>query len=223
MSDAQCRWYFETLPLGDAVVVDAGANVGAISAFFVRAGARSVLSVEPLAENVAVLRDRIAADDAGDVWTVAPCALSDRAGELLLRRGGDEETAHNCVVTARGGPGVVRAPCDTLPNLRPDATVVKLDLEGHEYAVLDHCLATMAAVRAWAIELHMVPGRPLERTLEAIVAQGFELYGAGRLRGDPSGRWVTGRVPVTLTWDALPAARRADGSVFKMLHVVARR
>lgn len=222
--ETQCAWYLETLPLGGAVVVDVGANVGALSAFFVRAGAARVLSVEPLAPNVAAIRARIAAEGAAGVWSVAECAVSDRAGEVLLRTGGDEETPHNAVVTDRDDGAALRVRCDTLPGLCPDATVVKLDIEGHEYAVLDHCLDAMTAVRAWALELHMTPRRPLQVTLQRLAAQGFSLIGAGRLRNDPTGRWVSAPVPPTMTWDALPVAqRRADGSIFKMLHVVARR
>lgn len=222
--EAQSRWYFETLPLNDQVVVDVGANVGVLSEFFVRAGARRVLSVEPLAENVAEVRRRIAGARAEGVWSVRECAASSRTGEVALRLGGDEETPHNSVVTARAEGAQRVVPCDTLANLCPDATVVKLDIEGHEYEVLDEALGALPAVRAWAIELHMVPGRSLSTTLQALAAQGFSLIGAGRLRSDPSGRWASAPVPPTLEWDAIPVAqRRPDGSVFKMLHVVARR
>lgn len=221
---AQARWYLETLPLLDAVVVDVGANVGALSAFFVRAGARRVLSVEPLAENVAEIQRRIAEDRAEGVWSVRACAASDRAGEVHLRLGGDEETPHNSVVTARAEGAQRTVPCDTLAALCPDATVVKLDIEGHEYAVLDQALATLPSVRAWAIELHMVPGRPLSKTVQSLAAQGYTVIGAGRMRDDATGRWVSAPVPPTLEWDAIPVAqRRPDGSAFKMLHVVARR
>lgn len=221
---AQARWYLETLPLNDAVVCDAGANVGELSAFFLRAGARRVLSVEPLDENLAALAARIAAEGAEDRWTVAPCALSDRRGTVRLRLGGDEETPHNSAVVSDALAGARVVPCDTLAALCPDATVVKLDIEGHEYAVLDQALPTMPRVRAWAIELHMTPSRPLQGVIQQLAAQGFRVFGAGRRASDPAGPWLTAEVPPTLSWDALPvAARRADGSIFKMLHVVARR
>jgi hypothetical protein len=60
--------------------------------------------------------------------------------------------------------------------------------------------------------------------IQQLVAQGFRVFGAGRRASDPQGPWVTAEVPPTLAWENLPvAARRDDGSVFKMLHVVARR
>lgn len=219
----QTRWYLETLPLRGEVVCDLGANVGELSEFFVRVGAKRVLSVEPLAENVARIRARIAALGADDRWEVAACAVSDRRGEVLLRRADDEGVLANSAVISADAPDALRAPCDTLAGLCPDATVVKLDIEGHEYDVLDQALPSMPGVRAWAIELHMT-SRPLQGVIQQLAAQGFRVFGAGRAASDPSGRWLTAEVPPTLSWDALPvAARRADGSVFKMLHVVARR
>jgi FkbM family methyltransferase len=221
---AQARWYLDTLPLSDAVVCDVGATVGELSSFFLRAGARRVLSVEPLDENLAALDARIAAEALGDRWTLARCAASDHRGVVHLTLGGDEETAHNSRVVTAAGAHTRAVPCETLPVLCPDATVVKLDIEGHEYPVLDHALAVMTAVRAWAIELHMTPGRPLQAVIQQLAAQGFRVFGAGRRASDPQGPWVTAEVPPTLAWENLPvAARRADGSVFKMLHVVARR
>jgi FkbM family methyltransferase len=224
----QARWYRDTLPLAGARVVDVGANVGALSAFFFDAvgPTGSVLSVEPLAPNLDALRARIAAAGDPTRWTVAPCAASDHDGEVSLRLGGDEETAHNSVVVPDGAAaaGRVRVPCRRLSSLAADATVVKLDIEGHEYAVLDEALAALPGVRAWAIEYHLQPGRSLRQSLDALRACGFALYGAGRRRSDPNGPWVTAEIPAALDWDNLPvASRRADGTVFKMLHVVARR
>ena len=47
---------------------------------------------------------------------------------------------------------------------------------------------------------------------------------AGRHARDPSGAWVSVEIPPTLSWDRIAAARtRADGTSFKMLHVLAQR
>jgi len=225
----QADWYRDTLPLAGARVVDVGANVGTLSAFFFDAlgPTGSLLSVEPLAPNLDALRARIAASGAPHRWRLGACAASDHDGEVTLRLGGDEETAHNSqVVTAPRGalPGYTVVPCRRLSSLAAGATVVKLDIEGHEYAVLDEALARLDTVRAWAIEFHSHPARSLRVALDALRAQGFAVYGAGRRRSDPQGPWITGEVPPSLDWDALPvASRRADGTVFKMMHVVARR
>ncbi len=125
------------------------------------------------------------------------------------------------VVTAKAERTV---PSRKLSALAPEATVVKLDIEGHEYAVLDEALPRLARVHSWAIELHGVPGQPLQRVLAALMAQGFRVYAAAADRADPGGAWISEEIPASLDWSAVPAARvRADGSAFRMLHIVARR
>lgn len=81
--EAQKRWYAETLPLAGAVIVDVGANVGELSEFFFHAlqGQGSLLSVEPLAENVAQIEQRIVRLQAADRWRVLQCAVSAQEGE----------------------------------------------------------------------------------------------------------------------------------------------
>jgi len=226
--DAQSRWFLETLPLKGASVCDVGANVGRLSAFFAEASgaAGRVVSVEPLADNVAAIRARIAAANAAERWTVEACAASSRDGELVLLTGQSEDTPLNSVAVSDPerfpAPGRVRVPCRALSSLAAGATVVKVDIEGHEYEALDEALPKLTGVRAWAVELHLVPGRPLSRAVGAFTARGFTVLGAGRRRGDTSGAWVSAEVPRGMEWDAVPVAqRRADGSVFKMLHIVA--
>lgn len=226
--EAQERWYRELLPLNQQVVVDVGANVGRLSEFFYRAGGgkNCVISVEPLPENIAAISTRIAAAGAADYWTIEPCAVSSYAGEIVLQLGGSDETPCNSVVASDQlrfpAEGRLRVPCRPLSQLAAEATVVKMDIEGHEYEVLDEALAKLPAVRAWALELHMRPMRPLSATTRAFRQHGYAVFGAGRRRSDPTGAWVSAELPPALEWDAIPVAQRwSDGSVFKMLHVIA--
>lgn len=229
----QALWYGEVLPLDGEVVVDVGANVGVLSEFFAttQGGRNRVVSVEPLVENVREIEGRIAAiPGASERWTVAPFAASSRNELVRLRLGrsadGDITTEHNSVVVARGAHTKVNerdVEAKTLRSLCPEATVVKLDIEGHEYAVLDQALDEMPSVKAWAIELHMTDRR-LSDTIGALARRGFRVLGAGRRRSDPTGPWVSAEVPPNLEWMNIPVASvNPDGSVFKMLHIVAKR
>ena len=232
--EAQKRWYAETLPLAGAVIVDVGANVGELSEFFFHAlqGQGSLLSVEPLAENVAQIEQRIVRLQAADRWRVLQCAVSAQEGEVTLRLGSAEGTPHNSMVvttpsafdSASGSAAAnyLRVPSGTLSTLCPSATVVKLDIEGHEYQVLAESLAKLPSVKAWAVELHLVPGYSLLTTIQTFRNAGFTVFGAGQKRGDRSGRWMSVEVPAGMDWDSVPVAqKRADGSEFKMLHVIA--
>jgi FkbM family methyltransferase len=217
----QERWYAEHLPLRDQVIADVGANVGRFSQFFWDAsgGSSRVVSIEPLPENVAAIRERIRAAST-DRWTVEACAVSTRKGSVGLAVQRTPEGGWNSVVTARSPMRTV--PCKPLSQIVPDATVVKVDIEGHEYGVLDEALPRLSSVQAWALELHRVPERPLQRTLGALMAHGFRVYAAAQAE-DGTG-WASAEIPATLDWSQVPPAKvRADGSEFRMLHVLALR
>jgi FkbM family methyltransferase len=217
----QERWYAEHLPLRDQVVADVGANVGRFSQFFWDAsgGTSRVVSIEPLPENVAAIRERIRAANT-DRWTVEACAVSTRKGSVGLAVQRMPDGGWNSVVTAKAPMRTV--PCKPLSQIVPDATLVKVDIEGHEYGVLEEALPRLSSVRAWALELHRVPDRPLQRTLGALMAEGHRVYAASRQPGDA--RWVSAEVSATLDWSQVPVTKvHPDGREFKMLHVLALR
>lgn len=222
-TDRQQRWYASLIPLRNQMIVDAGANVGRLSQFFWDAGGGTnrVISVEPLAENVERIRERIRTANA-DRWTVEACALSGRKGSVGLALYRMPTGELNSMVS--DGKAERTVPRRKLSALAPDATVVKLDIEGHEYVVLDEALPRLKHAHSWAIELHSVPGQPLQRVLGMLMAEGFRVYAAAADPDRPAGDWVSEELPATLDWSAVPAARmRADGSGFRMLHIVATR
>jgi FkbM family methyltransferase len=218
--DSQERWYADHIPLRDQVIVDVGANVGRLSQFFWDAsgGTSRVVSVEPVMENVAAIRERIRAAGA-DKWTVEACAASSRTGTVTLSVAPHSAGGFNSVVA--GGKGGRKVKCRTLASIAPDATVVKLDIEGHEYEVLEHALPRLQNVRAWALELHYVPGRPLQPALAAFMGEGYRLYAAAADEDGPDGRWVSREVSATLDWSSVPGGVLPDGRAFKMLHLLA--
>ena len=226
----QQHWYRQHIPLSQQVIVDVGAHVGALSQFFWDAGQGTsrVVSIEPLAENVAQIRDRIRRAGAAD-WTVHACAVSDREGQARLQAQRLPTGGWNSVLWNRPGPGargvsIRSAPMQRLSTLVPDATVVKLDIEGHEYAVLEDALPSLPSVHTWALELHHVAGQPLEEVLALLSEHGHRLLAAGRSAADPHGPWLSTPIPPDLGWEKVPVAQvRADGSAFKMLHVIASR
>jgi FkbM family methyltransferase len=221
-TERQLEWYAKNVDLRGAFCVDVGANIGVVSQFLYDQGAR-VLSVEPIGANVDALRQRVEAAGASDRWTVVQGAVTDATARVTLRARHDARQGWNSIVSAHPPPTEhLEVDGWRLHELAPDATFVKVDVEGHEYRILDDALLHMPHVRAWAIELHMVAGRPLPRVFEQFAAAGFEVMAATAKRGDPKGSWHSVRVPATLDWPKVPVARRRpDGSVFKMLHVLA--
>lgn len=220
--DHQERWYAQNLPLRAEKIVDVGANVGKLSQFFWDQGQRKneVISVEPLPENVKAIEARIRAAKAGNKWTVKRCAISSRDGHLSLQPL-RAEWGHNSIVAESGS---LQIACRRLEAIAPDATVVKVDVEGHEYAFLPQALAAMPHVKAWALELHCVPDHKLEDTLRMFAEAGYRLIGAGAKKTDPKGPWVNIEITPEWSWDSIPGVSTVrDGlpSTFKMLHVLA--
>lgn len=221
--DGQERWYADNIPLHGQVVADVGANVGRLSQFFWEASgdAGRVVSIEPLPENVAAIRARIRAAGT-DRWTVEACAVSARRGKVGLNVFRTPQGGWSSVVSAEGPTR--RVACHPLSVLVPDATVVKLDIEGHEYRVLEEALPRLPRVHTWAVELHMIPGQPLQRVLGAFMGHGYRVYAAGRARDGAADAWLSAEVSATLDWSSVPVTTlRHDGSPFKMLHVLAQR
>ena len=128
--DRQETWYAENLPLEGEVVVDVGANVGKLSQFFWDQGHRKskVISVEPMPENVKAIEARIKAAKAGTKWTVKRCAISGKDGHVQMRRL-NAQWGLNSMVGTEGD--TIAIACRRLEALAPDATVVKVDVEGH--------------------------------------------------------------------------------------------
>jgi FkbM family methyltransferase len=219
--DRQEEWYAANIPLRGQVIADVGANVGRLSQFFWNAseGTSKVVSIEPLMENVIAIRERIRAA-AANRWTVEACAASSHSGTVSLHVAAHEAGGFNSVV--RDGKGSRKVRCRPLPALVPDATVVKLDIEGHEYEVIEQALPRFAEqVHSWALELHHVPPRPLQPTLAAFMGNGYRLYAAGSDPSHADGPWVSHEILPTLDWSSVPAAMREDGVPIRMLHVLA--
>jgi FkbM family methyltransferase len=215
----QEHWYAANLPLSGEVIADVGANAGKLSEFFWRMGAGSnrVVSIEPLVENIALIRARIPAG-AKNLWCIEPCVVSNRAGSVKLHAGLTKGSGWNSVVDAKG-TRKVRA--QTLAALVPEVTVVKLDIEGHEHEVLDEALPALPNVKAWAIELHQRPDRSLQSVLGQLMAHGYRVF-AARADADQSGAWASEELSATLDWSAVPpSGQRADGRLIRTLHVLA--
>jgi hypothetical protein len=141
----------------------------------------------------------------------------------------DVEYGKNSVVLPEGAStdGEIRElESKVLADIVPDAQIIKLDIEGHEYAILPDAVPALDRAEVWALELHMVEGHPLQDTLALFEQHGFTLIAAGRKRDQPDGPWVD--IPITskLTWDHIPGTPATHDGVpglFKMLHVIAKR
>ncbi len=117
-----------------SVVVDVGANVGAI-AVPVAGFVKEVHAFEPVLSNVANLHENITRNKLGKV-IVHTCALGKEFGSARMEAdGGDVRT-----YAVRDGSGVDVVPLDSF-DLSPD--FIKIDVEGYELEVLQGARETL--------------------------------------------------------------------------------
>lgn len=183
----------QLLPSGltlDGLVVDVGANHGTFTDTIRRLEPRSrVLAVEPEPKNVEHLRGRFA-DDAA--VTVVDRAASDRAGVSVLNvtQGTEFASLHAPLSTledeygdASRVVGTAEVQTSTLDQIVGDQPVrlLKVDVQGHEIALLEGAKETLARTEALLIEVLFVSHYENDATFAQVDAavreQGFDLVG----------------------------------------------
>lgn len=131
------------------VVWDIGANVGIWSLYFAEAFdcVDAVVAYEPDAFNLALLKQNVCSNDLEKVICIRPLALSNVVGEAdfcvdaftgstgTLEKGGSFVTEHYARATERTVVGVSTVDSELFASVSPPM-FVKIDVEGHEWAVL---------------------------------------------------------------------------------------
>ncbi len=152
-------------------VVDAGANIGLFSLFIAeRLAPQAVIAFEPDRSNFELL-EACATRNGNDVrWHLVPACAGTHDGSIRFRAGlfASSRMADG---TPTDGETVVTPMVDFFPYLE-DADLVKIDIEGGEWALLSDPRLASVGVRAIALEYHFhlsppgaAPGRVAERLL----------------------------------------------------------
>ena len=152
-------------------ILDAGAYHGLYTLVMAQAaGAGSeVVAVDPVASNRALIEVNLALN--GLEARIEACAVSTRDARVQLSSG---SCGH---IVDQGG---VDTASRRLPSILPDATVVKVDIEGEEFAILPEQLDEMPAAHTWNVEIHPGRGRDPQPLIEAFAERGFELHWVNR-------------------------------------------
>jgi FkbM family methyltransferase len=141
------------------VLLDVGANIGAVTLAYLRAGAARVIAVEPEPDNLVMLQRNL--EPYGDQVTIVAAAVvpSTYEGETasLLVSPGMNRGAHSTVPKKHSVRESVEVPVVRYPTLfRDDVTLLKVDCEGAEYSFADDMVRlTPSHVRALTMELHV--------------------------------------------------------------------
>jgi FkbM family methyltransferase len=163
----EIEWLLANLALEGQRIIDAGAYHGLYAAVFAKAaGARGeVVAVDPVPANQAVIEVNLAIN--GLRGRIEGCVVSNIEGAIGFSK-------HSCGhIVAQGG---IRLPSRRLASILPDATIVKLDIEGAEYEVVPAQLDELPDARAWIVEIHPGRGRNPGLVLDAFRARRFDLW-----------------------------------------------
>lgn len=117
------------------VLLDIGANIGAVSVYAARQGA-TVVAVEPEPENLSLLHTNLANNAAADAVTVLPAAVAAQRGTVRLQPGHG-----NSRLVDEDGGSAITVDAITLEDVYqragvPYCDVLKIDIEGQEYPAL---------------------------------------------------------------------------------------
>jgi FkbM family methyltransferase len=170
-------------------VLDLGAHIGTFALWILsRYPDAHVVSVEPDATNAAVLRACIAANNRATHWTAVEAAAHTSDGSVAFR--GGLGTASHVDPTASDGD---RVPAVDALALMEGFDLVKMDIEGGEWALLADPRLKQAPVSVIVLEYH---GRSGEEAADLLRAAGFTT-GSQRNKGPAIGLLWAWRLAAT--------------------------
>lgn len=163
----ELQWLIANIAPEGQKIIDAGAYHGLYATVFAKAAGErgDVVAVDPVPSNQAVIEVNLAIN--GLRGRVEGCVVSNTDGEVGF-------SAASCGrIVDRGG---IRRPSRRLRSILPDATIVKLDIEGAEFEVVPAQIDELPAARVWIVEIHPARGRNPITVLDAFRTRPFDLW-----------------------------------------------
>ena len=165
-------------------IIDAGAHVGAATAYFKQRYPRArILALEANPVTFALLQKNVSHNALDNVHPMH-AALAPRAGEIAFYAAANDDQPGAWGDSAvqqpwheGEGTTVVRVPAVTLSSLLTEPVdLVKLDIEGLETAVLEEAAPRLSLVQRVLLEFHGTdrnPGNDVDRVLGVLRAAGL--------------------------------------------------
>lgn len=119
-------------------VIDIGAHVGSLSLFMAKLGVDRILAIEPIKENIEMLRSNIEANQLEDRITILPIAVDSTSGDIFLAR---ETFDTSGQYSKYNSSGIVREKCESksftdILKSFSHVDYLKIDIEGAEFEIL---------------------------------------------------------------------------------------
>jgi len=163
----ELEWLVRHIEPEGQKIIDAGAYHGLYALVFAKTAGPlgEVVAVDPVPSNAAVVEANLAIN--GLRGRVETCAISNADGEV----GFSSDSCGHIVER-----GKLRRPSRRLRSILPDATIVKLDIEGAEFEVVPAQIDELPAARVWIVEIHPARGRDPATVLDAFRTRPFDLW-----------------------------------------------
>ena len=166
---------------GGQVLLDVGANVGLVSLSLCHKHAKlEAHCIEPHPTTYSLLRTNIDANLLSDRVTAYFGGASDRSGPIMIEQSGRSNMAVACerpTATATQVPGWTLDDLCAKNDIEPD--LLKIDVEGHELAVLEGATGILGRVQEIVIECHSE--QLLMSCREVLDGAGFSVTSKGGL------------------------------------------
>jgi FkbM family methyltransferase len=159
---------------GPLRILDLGGNIGLFGAFALgRFDVRELVSLEPDPGNAGILARTIAINDLAGVWQLRAAAASASDGELRFVAGHSPDSR-----LAQPGEAAITVPALDLFGLDHEVELLKIDIEGGEWALLGDARLAGLGAAVIVIEWHwrFAPGPdPRAAALERLGAAGYRI------------------------------------------------
>lgn len=163
----EIEWLIANIAPEGQKIIDAGAYHGLYTTVFAKAAGErgDVVAVDPVASNQAVIEVNLAIN--GLRGRIEGCVVSNTDGEVGFSR-------DSCGrIIDYGG---IRRPSRRLRSIQPDATIVKLDIEGAEFDVVPAQIEELPNARVWIVEIHPGRRRDPAMVIDAFRKRSFDLW-----------------------------------------------
>jgi FkbM family methyltransferase len=160
-------------------VIECGAHHGAQTILLSRwvGDDGRVIAIEPIPENVEILRQNIELNELKNV-TVVEKAIGNTNTVLSMRH------ISNGSVAVNGGANTVNVECVTIDKLCADMgllpDLIKIDVEGFEYQIIEGCENVISAVPALFLEVHTLTlpryGKKFDDLWDLVNPELYDIY-----------------------------------------------
>ena len=170
----ELEWLIANVAPAGQKIIDAGAYHGLYATVLAKAAGErgAVVAVDPVPSNQAVIEVNLALNRLRG--RIEGCVVSNIEGEVGF-------SADSCGHIVERGR--VRYPSRRLRAILPDATIVKLDIEGAEFEVVPAQIDELPAARVWIVEIHPARGRSPATVLDIFRTRPFDLWWGHPLSG----------------------------------------